>query len=786
MKYLEFTFYTHPCTETVNDVLAAVLAEIGFESFVSRDDGIDAYVCQNVFDGQALTEALNDFPVPDVRITYESREAEDKDWNEEWEKNFFQPILIDNRCVIHSTFHTDVPKAEYDIVINPQMAFGTGHHETTSLVIEELLESDLAGKSVLDMGCGTSILAILARMRGAASCTAVDIDEWCVRNSLENIALNETDCIRVFQGDAASLSDKGPFDLVIANINRNILLNDMRAYVSRMRPASTLLVSGFYTDDIPLICDEARRCGLRFVRQREKNRWAAVRFELSGETQHSGEEQHTICLRNAVARNPLVRLAAPASLDLLSGEHLAIVGPNGAGKSLLTDLLTGKFPLREGTLEYDFRPSATRTAYGNIKYIAFRDTYGTADTGYYYQQRWNQMEQDDAPTVRELLGRIPEDDGRAAGLLELFGITPLMDKKILLLSSGELRKFQLAKALLTSPRILIMDNPFIGLDAQTRNLLLRFLDELSRMESLQIILILSMMDDIPPFITHVLPVEQGKVGVKMECKAYLEEYARRDAVRRKEEEGLFEELARRIEELPCTNTNFTGDEVVQLNRVSIRYGARTILHELDWTVRRGEKWALGGDNGSGKSTLLSLVCADNPQSYACDISLFGRKRGTGESIWEIKKHIGYVSPEMHRAYLKDLPAIEIVASGLHDSIGLYKRPHPEQMAVCEWWMDIFGVASLKDKPFLQLSSGEQRLALLARAFVKDPELLILDEPLHGLDTYNRRRVKRVIEAFCRRPDKTLIMVTHYERELPSTITDRLFLHRHESYTSPCL
>ena len=144
---------------------------------------------------------------------------------------------------------------------------------------------------------------------------------------------------------------------------------------------------------------------------------------------------------------------------------------------------------------------------------------------------------------------------------------------------------------------------------------------------------------------------------------------------------------------------------------------------------------------------------------------------------EIKKHIGYVSPEMHRAYLKNLPAIEIVASGLHDSIGLYRRPQPEQMDICEWWMDVFGIAALKDKAFLQLSSGEQRLALLARAFVKDPELLILDEPLHGLDTYNRRRVKKVIEAFCQRKDKTMIMVTHYESELPGTITDRIFLKR---------
>ena len=257
----------------------------------------------------------------------------------------------------------------------------------------------------------------------------------------------------------------------------------------------------------------------------------------------------------------------------------------------------------------------------------------------------------------------------------------------------------------------------------------------------------------------------------MEREAYLEAFRSRDVV------TSFDDLQQRIIDLSSDGNNYDSEEVVKLNEVSIRYGDRTILKELDWTVRRGEKWALSGENGAGKSTLLSLVCADNPQSYACDISLFGRKRGTGESIWEIKKHIGYVSPEMHRAYLKNLPAIEIVASGLHDSIGLYKRPQPEQMAICEWWMDIFGIADLKDKPFLQLSSGEQRLSLLARAFVKDPELLILDEPLHGLDTYNRRRVKKVIEAFCRRKDKTMIMVTHYESELPNTITDRIFLKR---------
>ena len=262
MKYLEFTFRTVPCTEIVNDVLSGVLGEAGFESFVEQADGITAYIQKELYSETALKEALADFPLPDTQIEYSYVEAEDKDWNEEWEKNFFQPIVIGDRCVIHSTFHNDVPQAEYDIVINPQMAFGTGHHETTSLIIGELLDSDLQGKSLLDMGCGTSILAILARMRGASPCTAIDIDEWCVRNSLENIELNGVDNIAVSQGDASSLESKGPFDMVIANINRNILLADMKHYIARMNPGAELLMSGFYIDDIPVIREEAERNGL--------------------------------------------------------------------------------------------------------------------------------------------------------------------------------------------------------------------------------------------------------------------------------------------------------------------------------------------------------------------------------------------------------------------------------------------------------------------------------------------------------------------------------------------
>ena len=278
MKYFEFTFHTSPCTETVNDVLTAVLGEVGFESFVECEGALTAYIQQSVCDENAIKTVIAEFPLSDTEITYTFTEAEDKDWNEEWEKNFFQPIVIDNRCVIHSTFHKDYPKAEYDIVINPQMAFGTGHHETTSSILGELLEADLKGKSVLDMGCGTSILAILASMRGAGKVTAIDIDDWCVNNSRDNIALNGISNITVELGDASLLNGREPFDVVIANINRNILLQDMPAYAACMKKGSELYISGFYTEDIPVLREKAESLGMEYVHHREKHNWAAVKF----------------------------------------------------------------------------------------------------------------------------------------------------------------------------------------------------------------------------------------------------------------------------------------------------------------------------------------------------------------------------------------------------------------------------------------------------------------------------------------------------------------------------
>lgn len=479
---------------------------------------------------------------------------------------------------------------------------------------------------------------------------------------------------------------------------------------------------------------------------------------------------HIIHIENGVPRHPLFRMKEPVNLSMGKGEQLAIVGPNGAGKSLLVDIITGRWPLLMNEVKYDFSPSDSTSVYDNVKYITFRDTFGDSDANLYYQQRWNSQDSEISPVVRDLLPSNTKNDAFEEKLYELFGIYDMLDKYIVSLSSGEMRKFQLVKTLLSNPRLLIVDNPFIGLDMQTRDLLKKLFRQLIESLSLQLILVLSKANDIPDFITHVVPVVDRVCGIKQTRTEYQSNH---QPVLTK---VLPDEKRQKILNLPDSEEHLLP-EIVKLQDVCIHYGNRNILKNLNWEIKKGEKWALSGENGAGKSTLLSLICADNPQSYTCNITLFGKKRGTGESIWDIKKHIGYVSPEMFRSYQKSMSVTEIVASGLFDTIGLYRRPNPTQIAVCEWWMDIFGITFLKDRNFLQLSSGEQRMVLLVRAFVKDPDLLILDEPLHGLDEYYGRLVKDVIETFCRRKDKTLIMVTHYKEELPSCITHSLHIKR---------
>ena len=275
MNYIEVHLVIEPFEEYISDVLAEELGEIGFDSFVPSEEGLDAYIPESLFDEAKLKALLDDFPF-EASISYNINQIESKNWNEEWEKNFFEPIVIGNDCVIHSSFHKNVPQAKYDIVIDPKMAFGTGHHETTSLVIGRLLTMELEGKTLLDMGCGTAVLAILAAMRGAKDILAIDIDTWCTENSQENIVINNIEGIEVKLGGAELLAGLH-FDIVIANINRNILLADMEQYANCLSSGGELYMSGFYKEDIALIEAEANRNGLKLIDFNEKNNWVVVK-----------------------------------------------------------------------------------------------------------------------------------------------------------------------------------------------------------------------------------------------------------------------------------------------------------------------------------------------------------------------------------------------------------------------------------------------------------------------------------------------------------------------------
>ena len=261
----------------MNDVLVAELADLGFESFETDQELIKAYIQNSMLDKAKVEQALRDFMFDGIR-EYHFSACEDKDWNEEWEKHFFEPIVIDRECVIHASFARDVPECKYDIVIDPKMAFGTGHHQTTSLMLSAILSEPMADKCVLDMGCGTAVLAILASMRGASKVVAVDIDDWCVRNAQENIEMNHIDNVEVVLGDSSVLEGR-LFDVIIANINRNILLSDMKVYAGCMNIGGKLLLSGFYTDDAELLIEEGRRYGLELVSIGEKDRWCRVMLQ---------------------------------------------------------------------------------------------------------------------------------------------------------------------------------------------------------------------------------------------------------------------------------------------------------------------------------------------------------------------------------------------------------------------------------------------------------------------------------------------------------------------------
>ena len=279
MQYYEIQFHVTPYSETACDILSAIVADCaGLESFIPTPYGINGYAQTNLFDRPALEKALAEFPLPDVKVTCRIEKAEDKNWNEEWEKNSFKPLWIDGRIYIHADETVPEVKPEFDIRIDPHQAFGTGNHQTTSMILSYLADCDLTGLRILDAGCGTGIIGLFCALKGAAEVTGYDIDNWSVRNTLENIRLNHVSCMEVLEGDASLLEGMPLFDLVAANINRNILLQDMPAYAACMKKGSELYISGFYTEDIPVLREKAESLGMEYVHHREKHNWAAVKF----------------------------------------------------------------------------------------------------------------------------------------------------------------------------------------------------------------------------------------------------------------------------------------------------------------------------------------------------------------------------------------------------------------------------------------------------------------------------------------------------------------------------
>ncbi len=278
--YIEARIDLSPCSETITDIAAAMLADVGFESFVADENGLTAYIRKELFNREAIGDALEAMPV-DTEAKISVTEIEGRDWNAEWERNYFQPIVAGGgRCVIHSSFHTGYPEAEFDITIDPKMAFGTGHHATTSLIIDRLLEMPLKGRKVMDMGTGTAILAILAAMRGA-EVKAVEIDEFAHTNALENVKLNGHPEIEIALGDASALESVSDIDLFLANINRNVITADLPLYARTLAPGADVILSGFYVEDIPVVARAAAQCGLAVVDHTERNRWASIHLKAS-------------------------------------------------------------------------------------------------------------------------------------------------------------------------------------------------------------------------------------------------------------------------------------------------------------------------------------------------------------------------------------------------------------------------------------------------------------------------------------------------------------------------
>lgn len=476
------------------------------------------------------------------------------------------------------------------------------------------------------------------------------------------------------------------------------------------------------------------------------------------------KELLTICAPSLTWR--LSRIAVPR--DTVIPEGVTVVfGPNGSGKSTLGNIIEKGWNITTN------RITTSRPQKPSVRMIEFSDIHSLA--GFhteYYQQRMEATMNDDVPTVGALLGARIEMP-RWSELARRFSLGDIADKKINYLSSGELRKLLLVNTLLDAPDLLVLDNPYIGLDAASRDVFNDTLREVAA-SGTSVMLLLCNPVEIPDFTDMLIPMADMSVGEPLSAAEGMSVTGMREAA------WAMMDYAVDLRAIPSRPAPVAPHDVTfALHDCRVAYGSRTILEHVDWTVRCGEGWALEGPNGAGKSLLLSLVFADNPQAYSNDIMIFDRRRGSGESIWDIKRRIGYVSPEMHLYFRSGGTVLQVVAQGLRDTTGCFGSVSAAAAEEAMRWLRLFHMEGLADTPYRNLSAGMQRLALIARTFIKHPDLLIFDEPLHGLDAARKRAVRAVVNEIARRDSPTIVYVTHYRPEIPESITRRFVLTRND-------
>lgn len=460
------------------------------------------------------------------------------------------------------------------------------------------------------------------------------------------------------------------------------------------------------------------------------------------------------------------------------GEQWGVVGGTGSGKSTLLRALCGDVPIVRGEIAYGLDDRRLREGdfdEGAIAMVSVEEhrqlVAGAID---YHQARWSPSGERQPITARDLVFARRGSRRRWRDLATLLEIGDLLGRSIASLSNGEMRKLLLARALLAAPKLLILDNPFSGLDTASRRKLRSMLNRLMG-GGIPILLATARPDEIPGRVTHLLCLEKGRLVAQGRKRAVLATPAGRRLAKPPRTRRPRVRLRWRRQAAP--DARAAGTALVEIAGASIRYGETQVLRGVSWTIRSGQNWVLRGRNGSGKSTLISLITADNPQAYANDIRLFGRQRGSGESIWEIKEKIGWMAPELQYHYDGEVSCYEVVCSGLYDTVGLYRESSRREDRAVRQWMENLEVEAWAQATFGSLSDGQQRLVLLARALVKEPPLVILDEPCQGLDPAHRQRVLAILDQVARQPRSTLVYVTPHLAEVPGAFGHELRLHR---------